>query len=151
MQNFAILLNFNSSVLVLFRSADTYLDRILLSSFFTQGASGSRQTSWPEFFRVALPKSSRRKSIFNINKIPNIKRSLQSQLAGDGELRNLHDLCVVAVRVGRNQLHSTDVAANGFALSQDAAAVLLHSQTSFASYASSCKKQHMLTHCGRTQ
>lgn len=37
-----------------FRSTNTYLDMILLSIFFTQGASGSRQTWWPEVLRVAL-------------------------------------------------------------------------------------------------
>lgn len=57
---------------VLFRSTRTYLEMILLSSFFTQGASGSRQISCPELFRVALPKSNRIKSILNIKKRQNI-------------------------------------------------------------------------------
>lgn len=46
----------------LFRSTNTYLDMILLSMFFTQRASGSRQTLWPEFLRVALQKSARIKT-----------------------------------------------------------------------------------------
>lgn len=44
----------------------------------------------------------------------------------------LHDLSLLAVGVGRNQLHLLDVAADGFALRHDAAAVQLHSQASQA-------------------
>ena len=35
-------------------SGETYVDMIFWITLFTQGASGSRQTSWPVFFRVAL-------------------------------------------------------------------------------------------------
>lgn len=37
----------------------TYLERIFWITLFTQGASGSRQTSWPVFFRVALQHQAR--------------------------------------------------------------------------------------------
>lgn len=42
----------------------------------------------------------------------------------------LHDLGLLAVGVGRNQLHLPDVSADGFALCLDAAAVHLHAQAS---------------------
>lgn len=103
----------------------TYLDMILLMTFFTQGASGSRQTSCPVFFIVALQRqeeqiSSRLDENFRNTKAP-------------GEMWNrilvLHDLRVFAVGVGGDQLHLANVAPNGAALCLDAAAVLLHSQT----------------------
>lgn len=45
----------------------------------------------------------------------------------------LHDLCLLAVGVGKNQLHLLDVAANRFAFCLNAAAVQLHSHA--------CKKK----------
>lgn len=42
----------------------------------------------------------------------------------------LHDLSLLTVGVGRNQLDLSNVAANWFALGLNAAAVLLHSQAS---------------------
>lgn len=103
----------------------THLDMILLMTFFTQGASGSKQTSSPVFFRVALQRQEEQISSRLDENVRNTK--------APGEMWNrilvLHDLHVFAVGVAGDQLHLANVAPDGAALCSDAAAVLLHSQT----------------------
>lgn len=105
-------------------------------TLFTQGAAGSRHTSWPVFLSVALCKSKRQRCLQNMhhwivpNKVvPSLKGQISVRTRGEKK-KCLHDLGLLTVRVGGDQLHLFDVAADGSALRLDAAAVQLNSQTS---------------------
>lgn len=116
----------------------TNLDRILWITLLTHGALGSKQTSWPVIFRVALQRQQRGDPV-TTRTFTNVSHSNQSpqkyELTKSQRDHyycfwhwDLHDLSFLAVGVGRYQLHFFNVPADGFALGLDAAAVQLHSQ-----------------------
>lgn len=104
------------------KALQTHLDMILLMTFFTQGASGSRQTSCPDFFRVALQHQEEQICSWLDESLKKFWKEIWNQILV------LHDLCLFTVGVGGNQLHLANVAADGPTLCLDAAAVLFHSE-----------------------
>lgn len=116
----------------------TYLDIILLMTFCTQAASGSRQTFCSVFFRVALQR--REEQIWG-----QWDESFATKAPDEiwSWIPVLHYLRHITMGVGGDQLHLANVATDGAALCLDAAAVLFHSE---APQVHSCwRRRHMVT------